>query len=324
MQKLLFVKHIVIKPIWNQFICYLTLLLLLLLIKVLQMRILRTVLFQFPVSSKDILFCVCMTETASKQQKHLSIQTCIPTIQSVYTNWERGTLWRPFCDTEVLCAAGNRRPPYPHSLDILRRVVQPHCEFRFLCPLRGGGGVAWCPLYSQSRHFARTLLTRRNFEKDERGKRNEAYFLGVLRVVSTSLVRGRKQQLIAQEEEKGSLIWRPQWCSSLQPHGELISTWAIDRKERRGWKEEKEEGGLLSVFFFFVVVRPLLLTCGSTNTISYIIFICCYLERWLLICYCGHLHSYCPIFCPFPRIIPTPNIWTLLYYSADHITVENK
>lgn len=142
----------------------------------------------------------------------------------------------------ALLLRGNWRPPYPHSSDILRRAVQPHCEFRFLCPLQGRGGLS--ALFPRSRDTlpARSQL-RRNFEKGGDG----TYFLGVLQVVSTSLVRGRKQQLIAQEEEKGSLIWRPWWCSRLQPHGELISTWAIDRKERRGWKEE---GGLLSVLFF--------------------------------------------------------------------------
>lgn len=40
----------------------------------------------------------------------------------------------------------------------------------------------------------------------KRAEKIGAYFLGVLRVGSTSLVRGRKEQLIAQEEEKGSLI----------------------------------------------------------------------------------------------------------------------
>lgn len=72
---------------------------------------------------------------------------------------------------------------------------------------------------------------------------SHAYFLAELRGGSASLVRSRKGLLIAQEQR--SLIWRPQCCSGLQTHGELISTLAIDRKTEthRGWSEEKEEGG---------------------------------------------------------------------------------
>lgn len=81
----------------------------------------------------------------------------------------------------------------------------------------------------------------------KRGWKMEFIFFD-LRGSSTSLVRRRKGLLIAQEE--GSLIRRPLWCSSLQPHGELISTWAIDRKREtwRGWREQKARGRAVAMW----------------------------------------------------------------------------
>lgn len=100
------------------------------------------------------------------------------------------------------------------------------------------------PLSSKLRHLDCLLTTQTNLWGKEAEK--EFIFLD-LRGSSTSLVRRRKGLLIAQEE--GSLIWRPLWCSSLQPHGELISTWAIDRKREtwRGWREQKARGGAVAM-----------------------------------------------------------------------------
>lgn len=51
-------------------------------------------------------------------------------------------------------------------------------------------------------------------------------------------ITSEEQEEAADYTGRGSLIWRPQHCSSLQPHGELISTCAIDRRRetQREWR----------------------------------------------------------------------------------------
>lgn len=147
-----------------------------------------------------------------------------------------------------------RRPPHPHA----QVAVQPPSKSRFLFPLRGRrrGGL-----------FPHRSPLRQNFEKKK--KQSGAHFLQVLRGSATSLLRSRKGLLIAQEE--GSLIWRPQWCSSLQPHGALISTCAIDRKRL---KKRRRRARLCCLLWC--------LHCDST--VSYIIFIiCCCLDSGSII-----------------------------------------
>lgn len=68
---------------------------------------------------------------------------------------------------------------------------------------------------------------RPNFEKDRRGGRSGAYFLDMA---------GEEQEAAADCTGRGKGVFnlKVSWCSSLQTHGELISTCAIDRKEKRG------------------------------------------------------------------------------------------
>lgn len=70
--------------------------------------------------------------------------------------------------------------------------------------------------------------------------RGASPFLREPRGGSTSAVRSGKEPLIAQEEEEKSLIWGPRRCSSLQPHAELISTRAKDRKEETARRKKRE------------------------------------------------------------------------------------
>lgn len=190
-------------------------------------------------SRKSLLFCVCI-----KRLKQHQSSTCnkvsYRNLQDYKSVYRHKQLVRNFVTTflrqrAALCCRELKATTSP-QLRYTQEAVQPRSKFRFLCPLQGGR-----PLSSQRRHFDRSLATQTKL----RGRGVKMFSLissWVARGSSTSLVRSRKELLIAQEEEKGCLIWRPQWCSSLQSHGELISTWAIDRKRdmermKRGQRE---------------------------------------------------------------------------------------
>lgn len=145
---------------------------------------------EWHLSEKKEHFVLCFHDEGVKQHqsshyKALPIESCRTT--KVFT--ETSCWWRPLCGGELLCAVENWRPPHPHSSKILRRLHNLAVNLGSCVLCRGGGR----PLFSQRRHFDHSDETLRNF----------AYFLGVLRGSSTSLVRSRKELLIAQEEERG-------------------------------------------------------------------------------------------------------------------------
>lgn len=95
---------------------------------------------------------------------------------------------------------------------------------------------SWSLGFLQLRRLSRSPL-RQKFPPRREERR---FFLREPRGGSTSAVRSGKEPLIAQEEEEKSLIWGPRRCSSLQPHAELISTRAKDRKEETARRKRRE------------------------------------------------------------------------------------
>lgn len=110
----------------------------------------------------------------------------------------------------------SRRWPQRRQLEDPQEVVEPWLP----------AALTPQPLATQTKVFPR---------REER-----LFFLREPKGGSTSAVRSGKEPLIAQEEEEKSLIWGPRRCSSLQPHAELISTRAKDRKEEMARRKRRE------------------------------------------------------------------------------------